>query len=52
MTLLFSRVNEIFGLLFTNQWWIQDFPEEGAPTLKEAIIWPFFPQKLHEIEGI
>ena len=34
------------------QWRIQDFPEEGAPTLKEAIIWPFFSQKLHEIERI
>ena len=34
------------------QWRVQDFPEEGAPTLKEAIIWPFFPQKLHEIERI
>ena len=31
---------------------MQDFPEEGAPTLKEAIIWPFFSQKLHEIERI
>ena len=27
-----------------SQWRIQDFPEEGAPTLKEAIIWPFFPK--------
>ena len=36
----------------TDQWRIQDFPEEGAPTLKEAIIWPFFSQKLHEIERI
>ena len=26
------------------QWRIQDFPQEGAPTLKEAIIWPFFPK--------
>ena len=36
-----------------NQWRIQDFPEEGAPTLKEAIIWPFFPKncmKLKEFE--
>ena len=30
------------------QWWIQDFPEEGAPTYDFAI----FPQKLHEIERI
>ena len=35
-----------------HQWRIQDFPEEGAPTLKEAIIWSFFTQKLHEIERI
>ena len=25
-----------------NQWRIQDFPEEGAPTPKSAIILPFF----------
>ena len=35
-----------------DQWWIQHFPKEGAPTLKEAIIWPLFSQKLHEIERI
>ena len=34
------------------QWRIQDFPEEGAPTLKEAIIWLFFSKKLHEIERV
>ena len=28
------------------------FSEEWAPTLKDAIILPFFPQKLHEIERI
>ena len=29
------------------QWWIQDFPEEGALTLKggcQPIIWPIFPK--------
>ena len=35
-----------------NQWRIQDFPEEGAPTLKTAIILQFFCQKLHENERI
>ena len=34
------------------QWRIQDFPEEGAPTPKSAIILPFFCQKLHENERI
>ena len=33
---LFSRHNL--------QWRIQDFPEEGAPTLKEVIIWPISPK--------
>ena len=29
-----------------NQWWIQDFPEEGALTQsgREPIIWPIFPE--------
>ena len=37
----------------TNQWWIQDFPEVGAPT-QGAPTYDFskFPQKLHEIERI
>ena len=37
------------------QWRIQDFPEEGAPTLQGgAPTYDFakFPQKLHEIERI
>ena len=36
------------------QWRIQDFPEEGAPTLQGAPTYVFskFPQKLHEIERI
>ena len=35
-----------------NQWRIPDFPEEGAPTPKSAIILPFFCQKLHGNERI
>ena len=37
-----------------NQWRIQDFPEEGAPTLRGAPTYDFakFSQKLHEIERI
>ena len=36
------------------QWWIQDFPEVGAPTLQGALIYDFakFSQKLQEIERI
>ena len=36
------------------QWRIQDFPEEGAPTLRGAPTYDFakFPQKLHETERI
>ena len=34
------------------QWRIQDFPEEGAPTPKSAIILQFFCQKPHENERI
>ena len=36
------------------QWRIQDFPEEGAPTLRGAPTYDFakFSQKLHEIERI
>ena len=36
------------------QWRIQDFPEEGAPTLggRQHTILPNFPKKLHEIERI
>ena len=41
----------IFGLPHL-QWRIQDFPEEGAPTPKTAIILQFFCQKLHENERI
>ena len=38
----------------TKQWRIQDFPEEGAPTLRGAPTYDFakFSQKLHEIERI
>ena len=38
----------------TSQWRIQDFPEEGEPTLQGAPTYDFakFPQKLHEIERI
>ena len=35
-----------------NQWRIQDFPEGGAPTPKNAIIFQFFYRKLHENERI
>ena len=31
---------------------IQDFPQGGAPTPKSAIIFQFFPPKLHENERI
>ena len=36
------------------QWQIQDFPEEGAPTLQGVPIYDFakYSQKLHEIERI
>ena len=34
------------------QWRIQDFPQGGAPTPKSAVIFQFFPQKLHENERI
>ena len=37
------------------QWRIQDFPEEGAPTpwgRRQHKILPNFPKKLHEIERI
>ena len=34
------------------QWRIQDFPQGGAPTPKSAIIFQFFPRKLHENERI
>ena len=36
------------------QWWVQDFPEEGAPTLRGAPTYDFakISQKLHEIERI
>ena len=36
------------------QWWIQDFPEEGAPTPRGAPTYDFvnFCQKLHENEEI
>ena len=42
----------IFLTLHVNQWRIQDFPEEGAPTPKTAIILQFLCQKLHENERI
>ena len=32
------------------QWRIQDFPEEGTPTLKEAIIWPFCPKNCMKLK--
>ena len=37
-----------------DQWRIQDFPEEGAPTPRGAPTYDFakFSQKLHEIERI
>ena len=35
-----------------NQWRIQDFPQEGAPTPKSAIIFQFFYRRLHENERI
>ena len=36
------------------QWWIQDFPEGGVPTLKGAPTYylPHFSQKLHENKEI
>ena len=34
------------------QWRIQDFPQGGAPTPKSAIIFQFYPRKLHENERI
>ena len=34
------------------QWQIQDCPQGGAPTPKSAIIFQFFPRKLHENERI
>ena len=38
----------------SSQWWIQNFPEEGAPTLRGAPTYDFmkFSQKLHEIERL
>ena len=44
------------GILNTQQWRIQDFPEEGAPTPRGggAPTYEFakFSQKMHEIERI
>ena len=39
-------------LLLWKQWWIQDFPEVGAPTLRGELTYDFakFSQKMHEIE--
>ena len=37
---------------YRRQWRIQDFPQGGAPTPKSAIIFQFFPRKLHENERI
>ena len=45
----FWNIQKIYVAL---QWRIQDFPQGGEPTPKSAIIFQFFPQKLHENEGI
>ena len=29
---------------------IRDFPEEGPPNVKEAIIWPFFPKNCMKLK--
>ena len=41
------RIMELFQLLGLYQWWIQDFPEEGALTPKEGanlLFGQFFPK--------
>ena len=46
----FQPRRRFISLSTWNQWRIQDFPEEGAPTLKEAIIWPFFPKNCMKLK--
>ena len=51
--LLSHRETWVFEI--TNQWRIEDIPEEGAPAPeggRQPIIWPIFFRKLHEIEEI
>ena len=48
----FFHFHAVFGdnNKLAHQWRIQDFPEEGTPTLKEAIIWPFPPQNCMKLK--
>ena len=49
----YTWVHKIFLSRLELQWWIQDFPEEGAPTIKVGTPTYYIaqlPQKLHENE--
>ena len=51
-TLLEIANHNIPQKCYWQQWRIQDFPQGGAPTPKSAIIFQFYPRKLHENERI